>query len=275
MRPKTSAVLHGILVDTLRIEARLPEDKLSKAREIVAKTHRRNKVTVREMQSVIGYLCFICKVIEPGRTYLRRMFDVLKGNPRPHHYVRISKEVQLDLDMWMEFLRKHNGVTLLSERIWNRSEKLSLITDSAQSAGFAAVLGTQWLCGRWPEEWQQLHITVLELYPICLAVEAWARLLTNTCVIFYCDNESVCSIINKRTSRDPIVMILLRRLVMVTMEWNIMFHASHIRGLENALSDALSRLQFARARRLAPWLQEESTPIPEHLLPNSILQQIW
>ena len=271
--PRTTVVLHGIEVDTERMEARLPEDKLEKARQAVRDLGNRKKATVRELQSVIGYLCFVCKVVTPGRTFLRRLFDLLKGNPRSHFYVRISKGAQLDLAMWKLFLDDHRGVTILNERRWNADPKRALQTDSAQSRGFAAVLGESWVCGAWPAAWTAFHITILELYPICAAVEIWVKELTNACIVFYCDNESMCSIINTRTSRDPIAMILLRRLVLVTMEHNIMFRATHVRGLDNSLPDAISRFQFGRARRLAPWLRDESTRIPEHLLPSNILQQ--
>ena len=112
---------------------------------------------------------------------------------------------------------------LLSD-VWLSSDKVRLYTDSAMSAGYAAVYWRRWLNGSWPEGWQGYHITVLELYPIVAAVCVWGHLLVNHCVLFMCDNMSVVEIINKQSSKDQHVMSLMRRFVIETMQYNILFN---------------------------------------------------
>ena len=275
--PTTCVPLYGIEVDTEAMEARLSEEKLAKAIEAVESLIGKEKVLVKELRSAIGYLTFVCKVVLPGRTYLRRLWDLTKGKGRakPHHHLRLSIGAQRDLQAWAYFLRHHNGVTLLSEMRWVTSTRRNLFTDAAGSGGFAAVYGDRWICGEWPGEWAEFSITLLELYPICVAIEIWAVNLSNTCIQFRCDNEAVCYIINKRTSKDENIMRLIRRLVLTTMAHNIMFRATHIPGLDNELADSLSRFQFARARELAPSMDDEATEIPAHLLPEAILEETF
>ena len=273
--PTTCAVLYGIEVDSVRMEARLPYDKLCKARDAVERIQHKGKVTMKELRSAIGFLAFTCKTVMPGRTFLRRLWDLTKGDAKPHHHIRLSKGAQLDLRAWAYFLQHHNGVTLLSDLRWVSSVRLCFLTDAAGNGGYSAVFGNKWICGEWPATWANLHITVLELYPICAALELWALELSNRCIVFWCDNEAVCHIINHRTSKDPNVMILMRKLIVTTMTHNIMFRTAHIPGHDNKLADSLSRFQFARARELAPDLEDESTVLPVHLLPENILEETF
>ena len=69
----------GITLDSVRQEARLPEDKLQKCRLLLQSFYKRRKVTLRELQSLLGLLNFTCSVIVPGRPFLRRMIDLTVG----------------------------------------------------------------------------------------------------------------------------------------------------------------------------------------------------
>ena len=275
INPTTCTNLYGIEVDTKQMVARLTDGKLAKAIEAVNSMAGKGKVQMKELRSAIGFLSFVCKVVMPGRPFLRRLWDLTKGGAKPHHHIRLSKGAQLDLQAWAQFLRFHNGVTLLSDTRWITSKRLNLFTDAAGSGGYAAIYGNRWICGEWPEEWRDFHITIRELYPICAAISIWATDLANTCIQFWCDNEALCYIINKRTSKDAKIMILIRKLVVTTMSHNIMFRATHIPGLENQLADSISRFQFARARELALSLDDESTRIPDHLRSEGILGEIF
>ena len=77
--PATCVVVHDIEVDTLTMRARLPQDKLDAALLLVRSFQRRKKVILRQLQSLIGTLNFACKVIVPGRPFLRRLIDLTRG----------------------------------------------------------------------------------------------------------------------------------------------------------------------------------------------------
>ena len=94
------------------------------------------------------------------------------------------------------------------------------------------------------KQWKKLHITVSELYPILVAVAVFANKLANKHVRMHSDNMAVVSVINVQTSKCPRVMHLLRILVLVCLQHNINFRASHIPGQMNKLPDKLSHLKF-------------------------------
>ena len=80
--PATVLQFAGITLDSVRQEARLPEDKLLKCRAMLLNFQARRSVRLKELQSLIGLLNFTCLVVVPGRAFLRRMIDLTKVNKR-------------------------------------------------------------------------------------------------------------------------------------------------------------------------------------------------
>lgn len=66
----------GITLDIPKQEARLPEDKLVKCKDLLEKFLKIKRCTLKEMQSLIGVLNFACSVVQPGRAFLRRMINM-------------------------------------------------------------------------------------------------------------------------------------------------------------------------------------------------------
>ena len=263
----TVITVHGVELDSVRMESRLPHDKLTKGREIIARLQRKKKVTLLELQSAVGFLQFACKVIVPGRTFLRRLIDLSIGLSKPHHHVRITNSVRSDLRMWDDFFSDYNGRSFFLEKSWTNSEKIKLYTDASGAIGYGGVLGKRWFHGIWPDTWKHTDICIKEIFPITLAFEMWGKSLSNHKILIKSDNMAVVNIINSQTSRDPQVMLYLRRLVLVTLQYNIMIKAEHIPGKLNLVADYLSRYLLQEAREVAPWLNQQPSPIPKHLAP--------
>ena len=72
----------GLILDSDLMEARLPQDKLDKLRSLLQAQTRRRKITLLELQSLIGLLNFCCSVVRPGRCFLRRLIDLTVGVDR-------------------------------------------------------------------------------------------------------------------------------------------------------------------------------------------------
>jgi hypothetical protein len=266
--PSTTVELHGVEVDTSRMEMRLPQDKLDKAFDLLNGLKCRRSVTLRAFQSVLGFLNFACKVIAHGRPFLRRLIDLTLKVSNPSHHIRLTKEARLDIKAWLVFLEGYNGVSIFVDPFWTASHTVSLFSD-ASGLGFAAVFGSRFVQGYWPTLWSHYSIAVKELYPITLAVELWGSVLSNKRIMLHCDNQSVVHIINSQTSKCPIIMRLVRRLTVAAMSFNIVLRSVHIRGVDNTVADLLSRFSDSQARQAAPWLNGRPDDIPPLLLPWS------
>ena len=74
--------------------------------------------------------------------------------------------------------------------------------------------------------------------------------MADKCVIFFSDNAAVVVIINKQTSKDSVIMVLLRDLVLSCLRHNILFQARHIPGFNNSRADYLSRSQVTKFQQI-------------------------
>ena len=136
------------------------------------------------------------------------------------------------------------------------SDSLELYTDASGTLGYGGIPGKKWFQGQWETHHQLtapgISIAWQELFALVVACQLWGAELANKRIVFYCDNESVDSIVNSKRSRIPRVMDLVRHLTLLTLRHNFYPRAKHIEGKKNEIADALSRFQMDRFRRLPP-----------------------
>ena len=252
----------GFEIDTINQEVRLPLEKIQKCTEEITCLLQKNRATLKELQSIIGLLNFACAVILPGRPFLRRLIDLTVGLRAPHHRRRLTSGTKSDLSMWLTFLSDFNGKSLFVDSHLTADYEIHLFTDASGSIGYGAILGNQWFNGKWSTWWTSQNIMLLELYPILLAVQVWGCELQNKRLLIHTDNESLVPVLTKHTSKHPIIMILVRKLVLLCLKINLVLTAEHIAGKENNIADALSRFQMERFRALAPKAERLPCPIP-------------
>ena len=102
--PSTTLEFMGIILDTLRMEARLPVDKVEQIQASLALFQTKRTCTLAELQSLIGTLNFACKVIPPGRPFLQCMIELNRKVNKPHHHIKLSKGFFKDLTMWQQLI---------------------------------------------------------------------------------------------------------------------------------------------------------------------------
>ena len=165
--------------------------------------------------------------------------------------------------MWKQFFIKFNGIAVFHDRFWVSNEDVQLFTDSAagEGLGFGIYFAGAWACAKWPDDWHTsgytADITVLELFPIMIALFIWGEQLRDKKICFRSDNEAVCHILSSMTSRSDRVMVLLRNITKRCMKLNIALRCQHISGIFNSICDALSRFDQEKFRSLAPEAAEE------------------
>ena len=103
---------------------RLTQDKLSELCNQLQASLQVKKLSLQELQSLIGSLNFVCQVVSPGREFIRRLIDATVGIKKARYRIRIKPSMKLDLEMWLEFLNHYNGVSLFPERSWVTNDTL-------------------------------------------------------------------------------------------------------------------------------------------------------
>ena len=121
----------GIIVDSGKMEARLPEDKVERIKSALSNFQSRRSATLQELQSLIGTLNFACKVIAPGRPLLQRIIHLTRGVKKPHHHIKLTTGFYKDIKMWKMFIDQWNGIGLFLSPLWENSDTLSESTNRA------------------------------------------------------------------------------------------------------------------------------------------------
>ena len=80
----------GIILDSHKMEARLPVDKVERIKTALCEFRSKPSTTLQELQSLIGTLNFACKVIAPGRPFLQRMIALTRDVKKPHHHIKLT-----------------------------------------------------------------------------------------------------------------------------------------------------------------------------------------
>ena len=202
IEPTSMLTIYGIVVDSVAMESRLPQDKVHKIKGLLTDFAKRKKVQLKQLQSLIGLLNFACGVIVPGRAFLRRLIDLTCGVTRPFHWIKLTCEAREDLKTWKHFVEHFNCKSVFLPLAWQSSDSISLYTDAAGAVGFAAILGTQWFAMAWPENLVHYQIAVKELFPIVLPLEIWSSELQNKKILFFTDNMAVVHVINKQSCKE-------------------------------------------------------------------------
>ena len=270
--PTSKLTFLGIEIDTGALILRLPAQKLAALKMLIASWRTRRWCLKSELQSLAGKLQHACKVVRPGRSFLRRIFELLKGTHCDHHHIRINVAFRSDLAWWHLFLDSWNGVSLMRPaRLSNPNHEF--FADASGSFGCGAIWNQCWLQFEWPQSFRSAAIAPKELVPIVMACVVWGRVWKGQVVQVHSDNEAVVSVLNSGYSKDPQLMHLIRCLFFVLASWDIMLHASHIPGILNSVADAISHDNIPFLFSKVSEVSRHSTPIPLELAELLVISQ--
>lgn len=256
----------GLVIDTVRMEARMPAEKKEKGLYLVTKLATQKSCTLLDLQRVTGLLNFLSKVVPLGRTFCRRLYDLEQRFPpggRQAVLRRIPSAARKDLKWWRDLLPHHNGILIIrpSRYHWR------LWTDAAGKKGIGGFIlpgegphlpsfneVTEFFSARVLFSQRNEHINVKEMIAVLVALEKWAPQLAGSHLHVFCDNTAVVSGLRRRTSRGRL-MDILRKALLVAARYDIEIDPKWIPSAENCLADALSRFETDRIKLLAPQLE--------------------
>ena len=248
----------GIDIDSICMELRLPTDKLEKLVTQLRLYIRRRKATRLELEGLGGVLAHCCKVVRGGRTFSRRVYDLIASAKKAGHKVRLNEEFRLDLNWWLEFAAKFNGKAKI---IPSSEPAISVYSDSSKF-GFGALHADDWVAGAFEfkaakelQGWLGHHfvyagdsgcrtdnINVLEMWPVLVAVRRWGSEWKDRTVVFVTDNTQVMAALNSGRSKNKTTMAWLRLVFWASITCNFDVQSVYVNTKANVICDSLSRL---------------------------------
>ena len=259
--PSINITFLGTVINTVTMTASISSERKQELLSALQSMIERRKCTKQQLLSLIGKLSFACKVVPAGRIFLRRLIDLSCSVSRIHHHIRLTKEAHLDMYWWFNFLPQWSGTSCILETEWTTTPSMNLYTDASGTLGWGAYWSGRWLQAHWSLNDCKKDIVWKELFAIVAAVNSWGHHWQQKKVLFHCDNQSVCDIWHRDSSRSPEVMALVRMLYFCAAKFDINVMIAHIAGSSNEIADALSRFQATRFHQLAPLAEPQPDTI--------------
>ncbi len=264
--PSQQVTYLGIHLDTLKMQASIPEEKITQYIQDIKSILHSRTCSQGDLKSVIGKLNWVSSIILPGRSFLRRLHDAVRGPHSPNKLIHLSTEIKKDLITWLGFLMQFNGKSMISYFPVQDSAYLNFYSDASHK-GAGATFNNQWIQFEYPPHWSNRSIAYLELYPIVVITHMFSSTLRNSRIIFHTDNWSIMHVLNKASSKCPLIMTLIRPLMSLALKNNFLITSKHVSGSLNLIPDRISRFQITSQDLKEAGMDLKPTPIPQKWLP--------
>ena len=263
----------GVEVDSVAMEARLGADKLAKTLTGVRRMHALAVdgalVTSEQLESLVGLLTWVSRLVYGGRTFMARLLGALsnrqplglagprgRGSTAPP--VRLDDGCLADLSWWLEFLPRFNGKCRILD--WSGWTTRLFSTDADLDTGIGVFVDGGYVgltfaqaaaaCPQFapmrPGAADPIHTK--ELYAVLVGLTLFADSFANCAVTLRSDNTVAVAAVKKGASGsvDPRLMEYRREIFWASARGNFRLEASYIATGVNGLADALSRQQWTR-----------------------------
>ena len=174
--PATCLIFLGVELDTIKLELRLPAEKLARLKGTLRKWVHLLSCHKRELQSLVGVLHDASIVITPGHIFLRRLIDSIKS---AHHwpssgFIHLNLDARSDILWWHTFTKDWNGLSMMQYSQCQHPDVV-LTSNALGSWGCETCYGVHWLQYPWLSLTSNYNITEKELLPIALAAAVWGK----------------------------------------------------------------------------------------------------
>lgn len=252
----------GIVIDTRLRQLSIPAEKLSDLQTTLKTFQSKRSTKKRELEKLVGRLNFAAKVIRGGRTFLRRMIDLVNSVKDHNAMVRLNGSFRADVRWWIDFSSSWNGRAIMLDPVVIDSRRL---VSDASDVACGAIFDSHFIIRMQDSLTRHWHINDRELLGVYLAAQTWGHMWENRHVVISCDNSTAVAAVNKGSSKSPVIMRMLRDLFWISAKFNFHLTAKYIPGFTNVLADAASRAQFdiLVENNLS---MVQCPPIPDHVV---------
>ena len=103
MGPLTCIEYLGIISDTKKLEARLPQNKIDRICKFIKSVLQKSACTKQELLQLLGHRNFASRVVVPGRSLVSYLIKLSTQVKELNYYVDLSRQERVDLEFWLRF----------------------------------------------------------------------------------------------------------------------------------------------------------------------------
>ena len=250
--PTTCITYLGVQFDSIKMTMSVPPDKITEIKAEIGLWVRKTTITKKELQSLLGKLFWVAKVVRHARPFMGRLLGQLRtmNTLKDKQKFKFTEEARKDILWWRYYLDTFNGINMIvnEEPIELSIEQLlddphGLCAGDATPTGGGAWHGKEYWCGNRPKHLRDTHIPIhiKEFWVLIVSAKLWGDTWTGRCVVLYCDNDSVCDTVVYKKPRDPALLSLLREFLYVVVSKKFFPIVRKIGTKENEMADHISR----------------------------------
>ena len=250
--PSTCMVYLGVEFNTINMTMSVPPDKLAEVKDEVERWCRKSTAAKKPLQSLLGKLFWVSRVVQHSRTFMGRLLTQLRdmsGKP-DNMKVKLTEDCRKDLLWWRYFIKEYNGITMIEE---DDTVKLPLhqlldnpsaiCVGDATLTGGGAWYGHSYWSRQFPLQLRdpKIPVHVKEFLVVIVSTKLWGGSWAGQVIQIFCDNDPVCDVIAGERPSDPKMLSLLREFKYWVCKFRFYPIMRKISTEDNFIADHISR----------------------------------
>ena len=230
----------GVWVDAPGQVMTVTPERVNEIMRLLEQWRNLEYFTLRQLQSLVSKLQFIAKCIRPGRVFIARLLNLMRGLHGNKTYL-FTEEAKMDVKWWYDILPQFKGTALL----WLNDDEeadVTMATDACLEAG-GGICGHEYFHVKFPDNIHRAcgNIANKELLTVYIALKLWGCRITGCRVRINCDNQASVACLNRGRARDIFMQKCLRLIAQESVRNECWLKAQFIFGIDNRIPDYLSR----------------------------------
>ena len=213
--PAYIMIFLGILINTWTMTLTIPDERKQEISKLLNTWSVKKCATLREIQSLLGKLSFVCSTVRAGRIFVSRIINETRNYPKQGKR-RLSTELRKDILWWKTFMNHFDGTSVIPTADWSRPDTVIATDATLYAAGGWAE--PEYFKVKFPKkivENKDVAINELELVAFLLATRKWIKRMRNRNILCYCDNQCTVEILNSGRARNAFAQNCLREIAMI------------------------------------------------------------
>ena len=250
--PSNQMVYLGVMFDSVAMEMRVPPEKLVEIKSEIGLWARKTMITKRNLQSLLGKLFWVAKVVKFARVFMGRLLQQLRtiAGKKEDVKVKLNEESRKDLKWWARYLDHFNGIQMIIDEdpfLLSLDQMLDrpadLCAGDATPTGGGAWCNNVFWSRKFPNHLQDptVPIHLKEFWVIIASSRLWGDSWTGRNIVIWCDNDAVVDTVVNRKPKDPSLLSLLREFLYVVVTKKFFPVLRKISTKDNSLADFISR----------------------------------
>ena len=204
--------------------------------------------TKRQLDSLIGSLQYLTRVIPWGRAFLGRCFKTSASVKHPSHRINLNAGFRLDIKWWLHVLPSWNGVSLFYDEDWTEPDEFEV---DASLLGHGCFYSPYYYSAAWSQDDlsnamrnSRESMPYLELLAIARACATFGSRWGGKRILCRSDCKPASEALSSKYSSSPPMQSLIRVVGALALFHNFDIRVKHIPSVFNIRADPLSRLQI-------------------------------